>query len=65
MSLNILAHKGFLLVQLWSHLSSMSLPGTRGGNIHQREGSEVRNLQKILSPTEDRETANKDAKEMK
>jgi len=43
----------------------MSLPGNRAGNIHQREGSEARNLQKVLSHLEEKEIANKDVKEAK
>lgn len=38
----------------------MSLRGTRAGNIHQREGSEVRNLQKVLSRLEEKEMTNED-----
>lgn len=49
---NTLAHKGFHLVQLQSHLSPMSLPRTGAGTIHQGEGSEGRDLQKLLSHLE-------------
>lgn len=38
----------------------MSLRGTRAGNIHQGEGSEVRNLQKALSCLEEKEMTNED-----
>lgn len=47
-----MAHKGFHPAQLQSHLSPVSLPRTRAGSIHQGEGSEGRNLQKVLSHLE-------------